>query len=136
METSHELAHLLAFFQLRSQLHTEMMQERQKSLCHFSTTCLEENGHWQKKRDSIPIIWRWSLQGPGMQTGRLSCYPKASEEKNNLPFLSKYEKSIIQFLDCFQKKSDEPWPFNSCQSQQALLDLHYAGEDPCQSESC
>lgn len=32
----------------------------------------------------------------GMQTGRLSCYPKASKEKNHLPFLSKYEKSIIQ----------------------------------------
>lgn len=62
--------------------------------------------------------------------------PKSWGEKSSFAFSIKtWEKQNPAFLTSYQEKSDEPWPFNSCQSQRVLLDL-YDAEDPCQSESC
>lgn len=69
----------LHYFQLCSQLHIERMQERQKSLLHFSSTsCKENGGFWAqgKKGDPLQIIWRWCLQGTKVQIEELSWHQK------------------------------------------------------------
>lgn len=56
----------LHYFQLRSQLHIERVQESQKSLYHFSSTSCKENGGSLAPREKeypLQIIWRWCLQG-------------------------------------------------------------------------
>lgn len=83
----------LHYFQLRSQLHIERVQARQKNLHHFSSTSCKENGRtWASREKGYPlqIIWRWCLQGTRVQTEGLFWHQKISKKVNYLlPFLLK-----------------------------------------------